>query len=147
MPAKKTKRVVVSNEDIALLGITYVNKKDAIKELEAQCKECRKPLEDYIETSGRVLDSGSKLAVVSHADVDVHLKKTLRVTKALTPEAVDVLSEAGLDECIEQVPVVREDILESLYMAGKVPDEVLKKVYVGKSNYAFSVEIKEKFHE
>lgn len=132
----------LSNEEIALRGIEYANKKDAIKELEAQCKECRKPLEAYIDSEGRVLESGSKLVVIPHADVDVHLKKTLRVGKQLLPEAIDVLRENGLDECIEEIPTVREDVIERLYSEGKISDELLKTIYQSKSTYAFSVEIK-----
>lgn len=149
MPAPKKRKsfTELSNEDIALRGIEYVNKKAAIKELESQCKECRKPLEAYIDSNGRVLESGSKLAVIPHADVDVHLKKTLRVGKVLLPEAIDVLRDNGLDECIEEVPIIREDILEQLYLSGKVSDEILRSVYQEKSTYAFSVELKEKFSD
>ena len=139
---KKKSFEELSNEEIALRGIEYANKKDAIKELEAQCKECRKPLEAYIDSEGRVLESGSKLAVIPHADVDVHLKKTLRVGKQLLPEAIDVLRENGLDECIEEIPTVREDVIERLYSEGKISDELLKTIYQSKSTYAFSVEIK-----
>lgn len=144
MPAVRKKKSFeeLSNEEIALCGIEYANKKGAIKELEAQCKECRKPLEAYIDSEGRVLESGSKLAVLTHADVDVHLKKTLRVGKQLLPEAIDVLRENGLDECIEEIPTVREDVIERLYSEGKISDELLKKIYQDKSTYAFSVEIK-----
>lgn len=134
----------LSNEELALRGIEYVNKKDAIKELEAQCKDHRKPLEAYIESSGKVLASGSKLAVLSHADVDVYLRKTLRVGKQLLPEAIDVLRENGLDECIEEVPIVREDVVERLYSEGKISDKLLTKIYQDKSTYAFSVELKSK---
>lgn len=136
-----------SNEQIALLGIEYANKKDAIKELERQCKECRPPLEGYIDSEGKTLSSGSKLAVLPYTDVDVHLKKTLRVGKVLLPEAIDVLREYGLSDCIENVPTIREDVLEQMYIDGKVTDEVLTKVYAEKSSYAFSVEIKERFTE
>ena len=123
-------------------GIEYANKKDVIKELEAQCKEYRKPLEAYIDSEGRVLESGSKLAVLTHADVEVHLKKTLRVGKQLLPEAIDVLRENGLDECIEEIPIVREDVIERLYSEGKISDGLLKTIYQDKSTYAFSVGIK-----
>lgn len=146
MPAvrkpKKKSFEELSNEEIALRGIEYANKKDAIKELEAQCKECRKPLEAYIDSEGRTLESGSKLAVLSYADVDVHLKKTLRVGKQLLPEAIDILRENGLDECIGEIPIVREDAIECLYSEGKISDEMLKLIYQDKSTYVFSVEIK-----
>lgn len=151
MPAVKKPRKKsfeeLSNEEIALRGIEYANKKDAIKELEAQCKECRKPLEAYIDSEGRVLESGSKLAVLTHADVDVHLKKTLRTGKQLLPEAIDVLRENGLDECIEEIPTVREDVVERLYSEGKISDELLKEIYQDKSSYAFSVEIKNRMSD
>ena len=139
---KKKSFEELSNEEIALRGIEYANKKDAIKELEAQCKECRKPLEAYIDSEGRVLEGGSKLAVLTHADVEVHLKKTLRVGKQLLPEAIDVLRENGLDECIEEIPIVREDVIERLYSEGKISDGLLKTIYQDKSTYAFSVGIK-----
>lgn len=139
---KKKSFEELSNEEIALRGIEYANKKDVIKELEAQCKEYRKPLEAYIDSEGRVLESGSKLAVLTHADVEVHLKKTLRVGKQLLPEAIDVLRENGLDECIEEIPIVREDVIERLYSEGKISDGLLKTIYQDKSTYAFSVGIK-----
>lgn len=147
MPAPKKKKSFadLSNEDIALIGIEFANKKCAIKELESQCKECRKPLETYLDTEGRTLESGSKLAVISHADIDVHLKKTLRVSKVLLPEALDVIREKGLeDDCVEMVPTVREDVLERLYQEGRLTDEDLSRIYQPKSSYAFSVELKNK---
>lgn len=146
MPKKKAYSDL-SNEDLALRGIEYVNKKSAIKELEAQCKECRKPLEEAIKVGGRTLDSGSRLLVLPHADMDVHLKQTLRVGKVLLPEAIDVLRENGLDECIEEVPYVREDVLESMYNAGKVTTDVLKRIYQSKESFAFSVEVKERMKD
>lgn len=143
--AKKVKSYSeLSNEDIALKGIEYYNKKDAIKELEKQCKECRVPLETYIETSGKKLPNGSLLAVISHADVDVYLKKTLRSSTVLTPEAIDILRENDFDECIEMVPMVREDIVERLHSEGKISDELLSSLFVEKSNFAFSVDLKSK---
>lgn len=137
----------LSNEEIALRGIEYVNKKDAIKELESQCKECRKPLEAYIDAEGRTLETGSRLAVIPHADVDVYLKKTLRVGKQLLPEAIDILRAYKLDECIEELPTVREDVIERLYIEGKISDDILKKIYQDKSSYAFSVELKSRMSD
>lgn len=143
MPKKKSYEDL-SNEELALKGIDYANKKTAIKELEGQCKECRKPLEAAIAASGRVTESGSRLLVLPHADVEVHLKQTLRVGKVLLPEAIDVLKENGLEECIEEVPTIREDVIENLYNAGKISDEVLARIYKSKETYAFSVELKDK---
>ena len=142
--AKRSKKALeeLSNEQLALQGIDFVNKKQAMKELDAQCKEIRKPLEAAVMKSGRTLDSGSKVLVVPYADKDVHIKETLRVGKVLLPEAMDVLRENGLDECIEEVPTIREDVLERLYEEGKVSDEVLQKIYAEKSSWAFSVDLK-----
>lgn len=145
--ARRRKKVdfsELSNEQIALKGIEYVNKKDATKELDKQCKELRKPLEEYLAANGKELASGSILAVVSHADVDVHLKKTLRVSKVLLPEAFDVLTECGCSECIENVPTIREDVLERLIGEGKINEENLKKIYGLTKSYAFSVELKDR---
>lgn len=145
MPARKASEI--NNEELPLIGIDYVNKKDAIKELEAQCKTLRVPLENYVKTTGRTLSNGSRLAVVSHADVDVHIKQTLRTGKVLLPEAIDVLRANGLDECIENIPTVREDVIERLYDEGKISDEILSAIYRSKDTYAFSVELKERMHD
>lgn len=148
MPAlKKNPFEGLSNEELALRGIEYANKKKVIKELETQCKDCRKPLEAYIDSAGKVLEGGSKLVVLSHADVDVHLKKTLRVGKQLLPEAIDILRKNGFKDCIENVPTVREDIIEQRYLEGTLSDEILRKIYQSKSTYAFSVDIKNRMSD
>ena len=144
MPKAKKSATPLDNEQLALQGLEFYNKKTAIKELEGQCKVIRQPLEDAVMSSGRETDKGSKVLVIPFADKDVHLKETLRVGKVLLPEAIDVLKENGLEECIENVPTIREDVLERLYDAGKVSDEVLKKIYAKKSSYAFSVDVKDR---
>ena len=145
MPKAKKETPALSNEQLALSGFDFFNKKAAIKELEAQCKEIRKPLEDAVLLSGHTTDKGSKILVIPHADKEVHLKETLRVGVTLLPEAIDVLKKNGLDECIESIEVVREDVLERLHSSGKVSDEILKQVYAEKTSYAFSVDVKERF--
>lgn len=144
MPKVKKSITPLDNEQLALQGIEFYNKKAAIKELDNACKEIRKPLEVAVMSDGRETDKGSKILVIPFADKDVHLKETLRVGKVLLPEAIDVLKENGLEECIENVPTVREDVLERLYDAGKVSDEILKKIYAEKSSYAFSVDVKDR---
>lgn len=144
MPKAKKSATPLDNEQLALQGLEFYNKKATIKELEGQCKTIRQPLEDAVMSGGRETDKGSKVLVIPFADKDVHLKETLRVGKILLPEAIDVLKENGLEECIENVPTVREDVLERLYDAGKVSDEVLKKIYAEKSSYAFSVDVKDR---
>lgn len=146
MPKKKPIATCYSNEDIALLGIEYVNTKEQIKSLDKHCKDDLRPiLENALETSGRTTESGSVLAVVTHGDMDVHITNTLRTGKVLLPEAMDVLKENGLEECIETVEVIREDVLERLYDEGKVSNEVLKKLYRETSNYAFGVKLKKHY--
>lgn len=66
MPKKKD-LAMYSNEDLALYGIDYFNKKAAIKELDDQCKKCRKPLEEAVVSFGRVSESGSRILVLPHA--------------------------------------------------------------------------------
>lgn len=144
---KITKKTVdsLSNEELALKGVEYYNKKLAIKELETQCKEIRVPLESAAKTLGVVTPKGSKILVLPLADKEVHLKETLRVGKVLLPEAIDILRENGLGECIEDIQVIREDVLERLYDSGKVSDEILKKIYVMKESFSFSVDVKDRF--
>jgi hypothetical protein len=150
MPERKSKpkkSSELSNKEMALLGIQYVNKKEAIKELDKQCKELRSPLESYLESSGKVTSTGSRLAILPYADVDVTLKHTCRESYQLLPEAADVLKELGFSECIELVPVIREDKIDVLVEAGKISPEDLARIYVPKTSYAFSVDIKERFDE
>lgn len=146
MPVKKPKIADLSNEDIALHGLSYVQKKEAIKTLEGQCKEERVLLEDYAKRMGKpVGSSGSTVAVVEHADVAVHLKETARTSAVLLPEALDILKKEGYKECIEKVEIVREDIVEKLHRAGKISDELLSQIYGFKTSHAFSVEVKKRF--
>lgn len=146
MPKKVTKSVGEQTpEQIALLGIQYDNLKSQIKAMDNECKEIRKPLERFIDTNGRTLSGGSRLAVVNHADVDVHLKQTIRVGKVLLPEAEDVLRKNHLEECLETTTVIREDVIERLYSEGKISDKVLAQLYAEKSSFAFSVDVKKHF--
>ena len=137
----------MSAENAALYGIDYAKTKEQIKSLEGHCKEIRKPLEAFLDEVGRTLDNGSKLAVVTLADKDVHLRKTFRAGKVLLPEAEDVLRENGLGECIEMVATIREDVIERLYDEGRISDELLQRIYQAKPTYAFSVDVKEHFDE
>lgn len=132
----------VSEEDLALMGMDYVSKKATIKSIETHLKEIRVPLEEHVDKSGRETAAGSKISVLSYADKEIHIKKTLRVGKVLLPEALNLLRENHLEECIEDVPTVREDIVERLYDEGKISADLLKKIYVEKPTYAFSVEVK-----
>lgn len=138
-----TGAAIPNNEEVALTGIYYYNKKAAIKKLEGELKKDRVILESYIDSCGVETTSGSVLAVLPYADKEVTLKNTLRVSKVLLPEAIDVLTKNGLSACVETVSVVREDVLEALYLSGKVTPEVLQKVYTEKSSYAFSVDVKD----
>lgn len=146
----KRKSIIASTdntEQLALNGIAYVQTKESIKELDGKCKELRVPLEDAVKANGKVTDNGSKILVIPYADKEVHIKETLRVGKVLLPEAIDVLKENGLGKCIENVPTIREDVLEKLYEDGKVSDEVLQKVYAEKPTWAFSVSLKPRYEE
>lgn len=146
MPKKKPVATTYSNEDVALVGIEYVNTKDQIKSLDKHCKDDLRPiLERTLEDVGRTTESGSIIAVVTHGDTDVHITNTLRTGKVLLPEAMDVLKENGLEECIETVEVIREDVIERLYDEGRISDEVLSQVYKATSNYAFGVKLKKHY--
>lgn len=142
MPVSKKHNKDSLIEELALKGIEYFNKKASIKELESQCREYRIPLEKHIDSEGRTLESGSKLSVLPYADVDVHLKKTLRVGKKLLPSAVEALRSNGLHECLVETISVNEDKVEELYKEGIITDSLLKEIYSYNPTYAFSVEIK-----
>lgn len=144
MPNKKEKKNSFNEEELALMAIGYVKNKESIKAIEAQNKEYRVPVEEFAIANGKKLPTGSTLTVLSHADVNVHLKRTLKVSQVLLPEASDVLKENHLEECIETVEIIREDALERLYDAGKIPPEVLQKLYAHKESWAFSIELKKK---
>lgn len=137
----------LTNEQAVLQALDYYNKKAAIKELDSQCKEIRKPLEERVMKEGATAANGSKALILPYADKEVHIVETLRTGKMLLPEAIDVLKENGLEECIENVPTIREDVLERLYDEGKVSIEVLRKIYAEKNTWAFSVNVKPRYEE
>lgn len=138
---------IVTEEEIALKGLHYVKLKKDIKVLESEVKKTRTPLEDYLLKNGKVLPNGSTASVITHAGMDIILKNTLRVGKVLLPEAIEVLKAEGLSGCIQNVEIIREDVLEHLYETGKVSAEVLIKVYQETRGYAFSVDSKIHSHE
>lgn len=145
MAKKRATNPTASNpEEIALLGIGYVTKKDEEKKIKAELTKLRKPLEEWMDAHEQTTDSGSKLCVLSHAGTMVNLKRTLRTSKELVPEAEDILREEGLDYCLETVTLVREDRIEAMYNAGKITDEQLQKLYIPKENFAFSVALTKK---
>lgn len=124
------------------MGIEFHQHKQEIKKLEERNKELRGPLEALLTERGDTAANGNKQLILHHADKDVILTHTKRTTQVQLPEAVDVLKEAGLDECIEMVPFIREDVLEAMYQEGKVPKEILAKCYQPKDSFAFSVSVK-----
>jgi len=145
MPKKAKEKVFLNKEEIALKGLGYFNTKAKIKTLEDECKGLRTPLEDAVKAMGVKTDKGSEILALPHADKEVQLKRTLRVNKVLLPEAIDVLRENGLSECVEDVPTVREDVIDRLYAAGEISDELLQKIYGVKTSYAFSVDVKKRY--
>lgn len=136
-------------DDLPLLGIQFSQKKEAIKELNNQCTQLRVPLEEALEVSGRVDDKGSRLLVLPHADVDVHLKHSRRVSVSLVDNAEDILRDNKLDDCIKTVTTteIDEAQLQHLYELGDVSKEVIASLYTSKEIYAFSVDVKEAFRE
>lgn len=139
MAKKKINPTTVNPEEIALLGIGYVTKKDEEKKIKSVITKLRKPLEEWMDAHEQTTDSGSKLCALPHAGTMVNLKRTLRTSKELVPEAEDILRAEGLEDCLETVTLVREDRIESMYNAGKITDEQLQKLYIPKENFAFSV--------
>lgn len=142
MPKKMT--IPQTDEEIALRGIAYFDNKQQIKVLEKNLREIRPVLEDYLAKNGKTMESGTIVAHVPIGLNEVVFKNTCRNGKVLLPEAIEVLRENGLGECIEDVPTIREDVLERFCQEGKVPDDVLRKVYAYKPTYAFSVEVKDR---
>lgn len=145
MPIRKTaKEEEVSNEELALKGIAYVEAKEKSKVIDAEIKKLRFPLESYVMASGINLPSGSKLAVIPYAGKEVHIKETYRAGKKLLPEAIDILErdfpDSGAVECVKEV---REDVVERLVAEGKITPEVLRTLYADNSSFAFSVELKD----
>ena len=97
-----------------------------------------------MDANEKEISGGSKVCILPHADMEVVLKRTLRSSAELLPNATDILRENGLTDCLESVVIVREDRLQAMYEAGKVPDEIMKKVYASKDSYAFSVSLQKK---
>lgn len=141
---KKNSLDELTEEKVALLGIDYVAKKDLEKRLKAELADVRKPLESWMDANQREIDGGSKLCILSHAGTNVNLKRTLRSSLELVPEAEDILKAEGLNDCLEEITIIREDRIDAMYKAGKITDEQLKKIYRSKDSFAFSVKLTKK---
>lgn len=127
---------------IEVKATAYLGLKKQIKGLEDECKMLRPELESYIDNNGHTNDKGTIVAVLPYNGKEVFLKKTCRETCELVPDAIEHIKGYGLEECIENVPTIREDVLERLVLEGKAPQELLKKIYTFKKSYAFSVDVK-----
>ena len=147
MPSKKQVKSL-NAETAALTAIQFAKNKDAIKSLETANKKLREPLEEYLTENGSVPneEAGHKVCVLTHADQEVVLKYTHRVSAVLQPDAIDILKREGITEPVETIEVVREDVIQRLYDEGRISDELLKELYAQKSSDAFSVTLKDKFH-
>lgn len=143
MPRKTTNESkTLNNEQIALLGIEYVELKKKVKVLNDQISKNRVPLEEYVSRVGTELPNGSKLARITHADVDVNIKQTARNGRALLPSALDVLKELGLyDDLVTMMPVIDEAKLEVLYKSGDIKPKDLLRIYEPTVTMAFSVDL------
>ena len=143
MGKKKTAPTAkISNEELAVKALHYVKLKDDEKTLKSEMTEARTDLEIAVSTDGRVLPNGSKLLVIPYAGQDVHIEHQLRVGKVLLADAFDVLKANKLEECIENIPTIREDRLKLMYENGQIPDDVMKQIYGPKETWAFSVKVK-----
>lgn len=142
MPTKKIAQVPVE-----LIAVKFDSNKKAIKQLEDENKELRKPLEDYLTQNGVVPneETGHRICVLEHADAEITLKYTHKVSAILQPNAVEFLKVNGFDEAVETIEVVREDVIERLHLEGKLSDKQLKELYATKESDAFSVSVKNKF--
>ena len=127
-------------ETTALQGIRYCDLKGNIKRFEGEAKKLRAPLERFLEDHGE-----NNKVCVSHADIDVILKHTIRVSKVLKDNAIDVLRAKGLSSCVKTIEVVDEEALEAMYAAGKLSDDDIQDVYSAKTSKAFSVEVKNQY--
>lgn len=138
---KNTKRFSqqLSNDEIALGGLSYLSKKESIKTLTSEMETIRKPLEEYVGKFGSSDEKGNLYVTSPYADKTVVLKKTLRVSSAILPEAIEVLKKHKLTDCLEKVTIIREDILNQMILSGEIPEKILKKIVTTKESYAFSV--------
>jgi hypothetical protein len=140
MPRKTNESKTLNNEQMALLGIEYVELKKKVKVLNEQISKNRVPLKEYVSRVGTELPNGSKLARITHADVDVNIKQTARNGRAILPGALDVLKELGLyDDLVTMMPVIDEAKLEALYKSGAISPENLLRICEPTVTMAFSV--------
>jgi hypothetical protein len=140
MPPVKKNKGELSQEEIALLGISYLKLKDSEKELKKGLENTRKSLEEYLKTNGKPWEKGEMVSV-THAGKQVNILHSNRVSKTMVPTYEEILQKHGLKECLESVLVFREDVFESMYEAGKIPIEVVEELFEEKVSKVFSVKI------
>ena len=153
MPTRKTKVVAedtVSDaeetgpkfqEAVALKALQYYAVNEKVKEMTKEATSLKTDLKKDVHKFGTELPSGSKAIQIDYADKRITLNESFRPLAKTVPEAMDILRDAGITDCITTETFLRDDILEEMVKAGKVPDEVMKKLYVVKPSYAFTVKV------
>lgn len=144
MPKVRKKHNSVA-EDIAREAFRLIENKKQISVLESENKKIKSVLDSFVSENGTETETGSIISTIEYADKVVVLKKTLRNYASLMPTAIEELEKAGLSDCIEVTPVVRDDRVAELYAAGKISKRLMKKIYSYKATYAFSADIKKRF--
>ena len=145
MPKISQKNPQVSQEELPLYALKYDANKKVIKDIEAENKKTRIPLEEYAKKFGLVQESGSIVAELTHADKTILLKETIRASKVLTAQAADILKAGKFTDCFETIEIIREDILEQMILNEQIPIEDVQRIYELKTSYAFSVDIEDRF--
>ena len=136
-----------SKDGLALTALNYHQRKLEIKEIEKELASMRPVLEDGVDRLGNGTATGSRVAVIPYADKEIQLRKDLRLTAVLVPEAEDILRRHKLTECLETTTIIREDVIQRMYERGEISIDVMKELYVEKETRAFSVKVKKRFHE
>lgn len=145
MPKRKKSVTLLSNEQLALQGLEFINKKEQEKAITNELKTLRVSLEDAVMEIGSEDEKGNKYIILEHADKEIVLKETLRCGKSLLPEAIEVLKKNGFKHCIEKVEVIRESVLEDAILNGEIDESILSQIYGMKTSYAFSASLRNRF--
>ena len=73
MPKRKKSATLLSNEQLVLQGLEFINKKEQEKAITNELKVLRVPLEDAVMEIGSEDEKGNKYIILEHADKEIVL--------------------------------------------------------------------------
>jgi len=129
-----SKQVELLSEDKMESRLEEYFKRDSeIKELTKEQDEIKAEAREYAIANGTPDSKGSIKLELSTGKIQLIVRETIKLNQE---KAIRWLTEHGMDDCIEMVPVVSEEKLEEKFKSGEISARDLASLLDRKSNTA-----------